>query len=104
MAQPMVMTKNRSMEMKLCAAVAVAVWLLAGCATSKNHAPVEDRSSAARMPASSAAVAPAAAASSAEAPKAGAENAGKVGFYTVKPRDTLIRIGLENGQNWKDIV
>jgi hypothetical protein len=34
MAQPMVMTKNRSMDTKLCAAVAVAVWLLAGCATS----------------------------------------------------------------------
>ena len=100
----MVMTKNRSMGMKLCAAVPVAVWLLAGCVTSKNHAPVEDRSAAARTPAPSAAVTPAAAASSSEAAKVGAENAGKVGFYTVKPGDTLIRIGLENGQNWKDIV
>ena len=101
----MVMTKNRSMEMKLCAAVAVAVWLLAGCATSKNHAPVEDRSRAARPAAApSVAVAPTAAASSVEAPKSGAEDAGKVGFYTVKPGDTLIRIGLETGQNWKDIV
>ncbi|HEY8709944.1 MAG TPA: peptidoglycan DD-metalloendopeptidase family protein, partial [Burkholderiaceae bacterium] len=25
-------------------------------------------------------------------------------YYTVKPGDTLIRIGLENGQNWKDLV
>ncbi len=33
----------------------------------------------------------------------GAENAGKPGYYTVKPGDTLIRIGLENGQNWRDI-
>src|SRR5947207_1335518 len=105
MAQPMVMTKNRSMDTKLCAAAAVAVWLLAGCATSKNHAPVEDRSAAARIPAASAAAtAPAAAASSAEAAKPGAENAGKIGFYAVKPGDTLIRIGLETGQNWKDIV
>lgn len=35
---------------------------------------------------------------------AGAENAGKPGFYTVKPGDTMIRIGLETGQNWKDLV
>ncbi|WP_258316861.1 LysM peptidoglycan-binding domain-containing protein, partial [Escherichia coli] len=34
----------------------------------------------------------------------GAENAGKPGYYTVKPGDTLIRIGLENGQSWKDIA
>lgn len=33
----------------------------------------------------------------------GAENAGKPGFYTVKPGDTLIRIGLDSGQNWRDI-
>jgi lipoprotein NlpD len=34
----------------------------------------------------------------------GAENAGKPGYYTVKSGDTLIRIGLDNGQNWRDIV
>jgi lipoprotein NlpD len=34
----------------------------------------------------------------------GAENAGKPGFYTVKPGDTLIRIGLDSGQNWRDIT
>jgi len=33
----------------------------------------------------------------------GAENDGKPGFYTVKPGDTLIRIGLDSGQNWRDI-
>ncbi|GKT00210.1 peptidoglycan DD-metalloendopeptidase family protein [Acidovorax sp. SUPP3434] len=37
-------------------------------------------------------------------PLPGAENAGKPGYYTVKPGDTLIRIGLENGQSWKDIA
>jgi len=43
--------------------------------------------------------------SSAAAPKPlpGAENAGKPGYYTVRPGDTLIRIGLETGQSWKDI-
>jgi len=34
----------------------------------------------------------------------GAENAGKPGYHTVKPGDTLIRIGLDNGQNWRDIA
>jgi lipoprotein NlpD len=27
-----------------------------------------------------------------------------VGFYTIRPGDTLIRIGLDNGQNWRDIA
>ena len=34
----------------------------------------------------------------------GAENAGKPGYYTVKPGDTMIRIGLESGQNWRDVA
>lgn len=34
----------------------------------------------------------------------GAENAGKPGYYTVKQGDTLIRIALENGQSWRDLV
>lgn len=33
----------------------------------------------------------------------GAENAGRPGFYTVRPGDTLIRIGLDTGQNWRDL-
>lgn len=36
-------------------------------------------------------------------PAPGFENAGKPGYYTVKPGDTLIRIGLESGQSHKDI-
>ena len=34
----------------------------------------------------------------------GAENAGKPGYYTVKRGDSLIRIALDNGQNWRDIA
>jgi lipoprotein NlpD len=34
----------------------------------------------------------------------GFENAGKPGYYTVKPGDTLIRIGLDTGQSSKDIA
>ncbi len=29
---------------------------------------------------------------------------GKSGFYTVKQGDTLIKIGLDHGQNWRDIM
>jgi lipoprotein NlpD len=82
---------------RLAAAAAVAL-LLAGCATPRSPAPVEDRSVAARPPVT----APAPVPEPAKAP--GSENAGKPGFYTVKPGDTMIRVGLETGQNWKDIV
>ncbi len=50
------------------------------------------------------AVAPLPAPADAVKPLPGAENAGKPGYYTVKPGDTMIRIGLEQGQNWRDIV
>jgi lipoprotein NlpD len=69
---------------------------LTGCgSTSLNHAPVEDRGVAGSTATS---VTPAV------KPPPGFENAGKPGYYTVKPGDTLIRIGLENGQNQKDIA
>jgi lipoprotein NlpD len=101
----MVMTKNCSMDTHLCAAVVAAGLLLAGCATSKNHAPVEDRSANARSSTPAAAAMPSPIdPTKVEPPKPGAENAGKVGYVSVKPGDTLIRIGLENGQNWKDLV
>ena len=34
----------------------------------------------------------------------GVENAGKTGYYTVQKGDTLIRIGLDAGQNYRDIA
>jgi lipoprotein NlpD len=77
----------------LCGALILA---LAGCGTSPtNRAPVEDRRAAAPQPA---------AVPTAVKPAAGFENAGRSGYYTVKPGDTLIRIGLENGQSPKDIA
>jgi lipoprotein NlpD len=79
--------------------------VLAGCAAPGKKAPVEDRSTTARpavaAPAPAAASAPAEAAT---APPPGAENAGKSGYYTVKPGDTLIRIALDSGQNWRDLA
>lgn len=70
---------------------------LAGCATSTGHrAPVEDRSRPGNGSSGNVATAPARV-------LPGAENAGKPGYYTVKPGDTLIRISLETGQNWRDL-
>ena len=85
-------------------AVALAI-LISGCA-SNNRAPVEERNGTARTPGVPLAAAPIAAPDAAAnvKPLPGAENAGKPGYYSVKPGDTLIRVGLENGQNWKDIV
>ena len=78
----------------------LATLALAGCSsTSLNRAPVEDRGSVQNKP-QSITPAPQAAAT----PMPGAENAGKTGYYTVKPGDSLIRIGLEAGQSHKDIA
>lgn len=75
---------------RLLAAVAVAL-TFAGCSTPINKAPVEDRGrvgtglSPARLP-------------------PGGENAGKPGYYTVRPGDTLIRVALDTGNNWRDLA
>jgi len=83
---------------------------LAGCATPHRPAPVEDRtvrpSPAVVAPTAAMPVAPASAASGPVDPRTlpGYENMGKPGYYTVRPGDTIIRIGLETGQNWRDIA
>jgi lipoprotein NlpD len=33
-----------------------------------------------------------------------AQNAGKLGYYSVKPGDTVMQIGRNTNQNWRDIV
>ncbi|MBX3636904.1 MAG: peptidoglycan DD-metalloendopeptidase family protein [Rubrivivax sp.] len=104
------------------AALLGTAWALAACTTANHRAPVEERqppprvgvsvagtqatapAPATEVPApASAASAPGAAADAAK-PLPGAENAGKPGYYTVRPGDTMIRIGLESGQNWRDIA
>lgn len=69
--------------------------LLAACSTTSldepGRAPVTDRSSR----------------SGSSAPGAmlpGQENAGKPGYYSVRPGDTLTRIGLEQGQSPRDLT
>jgi lipoprotein NlpD len=90
----------------------LALVALAGCASSGKKAPVEDRqASASRATASgptgtTSSPAPLITESANGALKAapGQENAGKAGYYAVKAGDTLIRIGLDNGQNWRDVA
>lgn len=71
-------------------AVLVAALTLSGCSNKGRLAPVDDHSIGGVR--DSTRVLP------------GAENANKPGFYTVKPGDTLIRIGMDNGQSWRDIM
>lgn len=75
--------------------------VLGACASSLTPAPVSDRS--ARV---STAVGSAQAGASATAPSGGpfADKAGQPGYYTVKPGDTLMRVGLETGQAWRDLA
>lgn len=88
-----------------------AALMLAACASPPNRAPVEDRSPP-RAPVTTATptmtpspgAMPALPAGESGKVLPGAENAGKPGYYSVKPGDTMIRIGLETGQNWKDLV
>ena len=98
--------KRMVIELKRVSAWLLAVMLLAGCSTTSNRAPVEDRGAGARAHVAAGAVSGVAASTPVDAakPLPGAENSGKPGYYTVKPGDTLIRVGLENGQNWKDLV
>ena len=64
--------------------------VLVGCANKGRPAPVEDRTLGASQKTAK--------------PLPGAENAGKVGYYTVKPGDTLLRIGLDHGQSARDLA
>jgi len=81
--------------------------LLSACGSTLNRAPVEQRPTGPQVTRPAPSTAPnATPAATPDAGKVlpGAENAGKPGYYTIKPGDTLIRIGLDNGQNWRDLV
>jgi len=82
------------------ALAALAVAALAACAQ-VNRAPVEDRT---RMPVYAGSSPAVSAPDSGGAAQPGAENAGRPGYYTIRAGDTLIRIGLETGQSWKDLA
>jgi len=81
-------------------AMVLAALVVAGCGSRPlGPAPVEDRGNVMSRPS-----APAPVATGDVKQPPGFENAGKPGYYTVKPGDTLIRIGLDTGQNFRDIV
>ena len=90
---------NVSRGLAVWGSVALASLVLVGCGTRLNKAPVENRGTSANQAGQFGGV------TGSEAKLLpGAENAGKPGYYTVKPGDTLIRIGLEAGQSWKDVA
>ncbi|PIT81806.1 peptidoglycan DD-metalloendopeptidase family protein [Limnohabitans sp. 15K] len=83
---------------------ALTVVLLSACSSSvRAPAPVEDRSpmgrtsTSANNPVTSTSV-------DASKPMPGSENAGKPGYHTVQRGETLTRIGLDNGQGWRDLA
>ena len=80
--------------------LASTVAVLAACSSgTRVLAPVEDRMAGSR-PVTATALPPV------DAVKLlpGAENAGKPGYYTVQRGETLTRIGLDNGQSWRDLA
>ena len=94
--------RSMTMETKWMVLVVVMTLGLAGCNTTRNRAPVEDRTAVIKPVPT---VQPVnIGAPDVGKPLPGAENAGRPGYYSVKPGDTLIRIGLDSGQNWKDLV
>ena len=85
-----------------CLGLALAV-VLSGCGSKAlTRAPVEDRGATVVSPVTPATVA--VTKPVAPVPVVVSDNAGKSGYYTVKPGDTLIRIGLDNGQSHRDLV
>lgn len=81
------------------AGLVIAVFGVA-CTSAGYRAPIEERGRVAGT-------APAQPASTPEAVRAlppGSENAGKPGYATVKAGDTLIRVAIDAGQNWRDVA
>lgn len=88
----------------------IAFALLAGCASFGRSvpAPVEERQHGKSKPSptsSTHASSPPVPSQTVQGkPVATSEPNSRLGYYTVKPGDTLIRIGLDHGQNWRDII
>lgn len=98
-AQPCMNLKHAAHHSRWMAGVALAA-LLTACAQ-VNRAPVEDRTYVpAPVTQTPVARGPLATDAAGALPPASAP----YGYYTVQPGDTLIRIGLEHGQSWKDIA
>lgn len=90
--------RNRDRYSDWCLAFTFVGLVLTGCGSKPlQRAPVEDRSVVSSKAAIEAKSPPA-------KPVAPVETTNKPGYYTVKPGDTLIRIGLETGQSHVDLA
>jgi len=78
--------------------------VIAGCASPRSPAPVEDRGTTSKAPAAGLPGVSPMTVDSQGRPLAGIENYGKPGYYAVRPGDTIRRIGTETGQRWQDIA
>ena len=89
----------------ICLCLAFAAFV-SGCAISGRGAPapVEDRNKPKSQAVSKSTYETPRATTKTSAAIAPADTAVKPGYYSVKPGDTLIRIGLDHGQNWRDII
>lgn len=83
------------MKKRLIVCLGIFLGALAGCASPRHAAPVVDRTPVAR---------PTETARTRPSEKAAEPRQEGRGFYTVKRGDTLYRIALEFGQNYRDIV
>ena len=99
---------QRLVQLGAMALLSVVVFQLTGCSTPMpKRAPVEERSfsniNAPNNPSMDAPVL--APIDSKPLPNMmNSQNAGKPGYYTVKPGDTVMQIGRNVSQNWRDIV
>lgn len=89
---------NHMASGKLWGVLAALALTACGSAPVVNHAPVVDRGTVTAPVQTAPEVAPVV------RQPPGFENAGKPGYYTVKPGDTLTRIGLDHGQATADLV
>ncbi|MBK7616234.1 MAG: peptidoglycan DD-metalloendopeptidase family protein [Burkholderiales bacterium] len=94
------MTQLRPSRFVIWAGCLAALWL-AGCSSTRNHAPVEERPAAGKP-----AVKPNVATRPAAQPSPAAGNAttSTGSAYLVKPGDTLLRIQGETGISWRDLA
>ena len=87
-----------------------AALVIAGCASPRTPAPVEDRGTMTLAPPVTAANAnpvpggPPITVDANGKPLPGIENYGKPGYYAVRPGDTIRRIGADTGQSWQNIA
>jgi lipoprotein NlpD len=99
---------QHSMQIGSLALLSAAVLQLAGCSTPMpTRAPVVDRSTGNSVVASKPSIDTPAFAPIDSKPLPNlmnSQHAGKPGYYTVKPGDTVMQIGRNTNQNWRDIV